>query len=108
MRSLIAQFTSTQRLCSYSPVNSYTETDPVAIAASGVQKFKKERFEVIIVDTSGRHRQESELFEEMKQIDAEVEPDLTIMVLDASIGESEPALDAWLFRTDHGRRAGTE
>ena len=34
----------------------------------GVGKFKKENFEVIIVDTSGRHKQEAELFEEMKQI----------------------------------------
>ena len=66
---------------------SYTETDPVAIAAEGVAKFKKERFEVIIVDTSGRHRQESELFEEMKQIQAAVKPDMTILVLDASIGD---------------------
>jgi signal recognition particle subunit SRP54 len=68
---------------------SYTETDPVAIAAEGVTKFKKERFEVIIVDTSGRHRQESELFEEMKQIQAAVKPDMTILVLDASIGQSD-------------------
>jgi signal recognition particle subunit SRP54 len=65
---------------------SYTETDPVAIAAEGVAKFKKERFEVIIVDTSGRHRQESELFEEMRQIQAAVKPDMTVLVLDASIG----------------------
>jgi signal recognition particle subunit SRP54 len=49
-------------------VCSYTEADPVQVAHQGVQKFKQERFEVIIVDTSGRHRQESELFEEMKQI----------------------------------------
>jgi signal recognition particle subunit SRP54 len=66
---------------------SYTETDPVAIAAQGVAKFKKERFEVIIVDTSGRHKQESELFQEMVQISEAVSPDMTVLVLDASIGE---------------------
>jgi hypothetical protein len=66
---------------------SYTETDPVAIAAEGVAKFKKERFDVIIVDTSGRHRQESELFQEMVQISKAVTPDMTVLVLDASIGE---------------------
>ena len=65
---------------------SYTETDPVSIAAQGVTKFKKERFEVIIVDTSGRHKQESELFEEMVQIGNAVKPDMTVLVLDASIG----------------------
>ncbi|KAI9466317.1 signal recognition particle protein [Lactarius psammicola] len=70
---------------------SYTETDPVAIAAQGVAKFKKEKFEVIIVDTSGRHKQESELFEEMKQIGSAVKPDMTVLVLDASIGQAAEA-----------------
>lgn len=54
---------------------SYTETDPVAIATEGVEKFKNEGFEIIIVDTSGRHKQEVELFEEMKQIAAGVVSD---------------------------------
>lgn len=44
---------------------SYTEVDPVVIAQDGVEMFKKEGFEVIIVDTSGRHKQEESLFEEM-------------------------------------------
>lgn len=47
---------------------SYTEADPVQIALEGVNKFKQDKFEIIIVDTSGRHKQESELFEEMLQI----------------------------------------
>lgn len=59
----------------------------MAIASEGVAKFKKERFDVIIVDTSGRHRQESELFEEMVQIGRAVGPDMTVLVLDASIGK---------------------
>ncbi|BEJ16291.1 hypothetical protein CspHIS471_0508960 [Cutaneotrichosporon sp. HIS471] len=67
---------------------SYTETDPVAIASLGVEKFRKERFDVIIVDTSGRHKQESELFEEMVAISAAVKPSMTVMVLDASIGQA--------------------
>ncbi|KAG9038452.1 Signal recognition particle [Tulasnella sp. JGI-2019a] len=70
---------------------SYTETDPVSIAAQGVVKFKKERFEVIIVDTSGRHKQESELFQEMVQIGEAVKPDMTVLVLDASIGQAAEA-----------------
>lgn len=39
------------------------------------------------MDTSGRHKQESELFEEMVQISDAIKPDMTILVLDASIGE---------------------
>jgi len=38
----------------------------------GVNQFRKELFEIIIVDTSGRHKQETELFDEMKQIEAAV------------------------------------
>ena len=30
---------------------SYTELDPVIIAQDGVDKFKRENFEIIIVDT---------------------------------------------------------
>ncbi|GAA6018757.1 hypothetical protein JCM10207_005568 [Rhodosporidiobolus poonsookiae] len=67
---------------------SYTETDPVAIALSGVQKFRTERFDLIIVDTSGRHVQESELFAEMVQIGAAVQPDLTVLVLDGAMGQA--------------------
>ncbi|KWU43226.1 putative signal recognition particle 54 kDa protein [Rhodotorula sp. JG-1b] len=67
---------------------SYTETDPVAISLQGVQKFRAERFDVIIVDTSGRHRQESELFDEMVQIQEAVEPDMTVLVLDGAIGQA--------------------
>ncbi|KAH9384659.1 hypothetical protein HPB48_026671 [Haemaphysalis longicornis] len=47
---------------------SYTEVDPVVIAQEGVDKFKGEGFEIIVVDTSGRHKQEDSLFEEMLQV----------------------------------------
>ena len=47
---------------------SYVETDPVVIATDGVETFKAEGFEIIIVDTSGRHKQEDSLFEEMLQV----------------------------------------
>lgn len=79
---------------------SYTETDPVSIAKQGVTKFKKERFEVIIVDTSGRHKQESELFEEMVQIGEAVQPNMTVLILDASIGVCNFLLWYRRFLTD--------
>lgn len=42
------------------------------------------------MDTSGRHKQESELFEEMVQIGEAVDPNMTVLVLDASIGKAHP------------------
>ena len=47
---------------------SYTETDPATIAQQGVEKFRTEKKDLIIVDTSGRHKQQEELFEEMRQV----------------------------------------
>ena len=67
------------------------EANPVVVASKGVAAFKKDRFEIIIVDTSGRHRQEADLFDEMVQIQQAVIPDQTIMVLDATIGQQAEA-----------------
>jgi len=67
---------------------SYTETDPAAIAGTGVQRFKEERYDLIIVDTSGRHKQEDALFEEMRQIEEAVQPDCIIFVIDGSVGQA--------------------
>ncbi|XP_055937564.1 signal recognition particle subunit SRP54 [Argiope bruennichi] len=67
---------------------SYTEVDPVVIAQEGVDKFKNENFEIIIVDTSGRHKQEDSLFEEMLQVSNVTNPDNIIFVMDASIGQA--------------------
>merc|ERR1712086_198117 len=67
---------------------SMTEMDPVAIADDGVRKFKEEKMELIIVDTSGRHKQEDSLFEEMAQIEAVVEPNDIIFVMDSTIGQA--------------------
>ena len=39
------------------------------------RKFKEENFEIIIVDTSGRHKQEEALFEEMLQVNNACNPD---------------------------------
>lgn len=64
------------------------EFDPVKIVSDGLAKFKKENFEIIVIDTSGRHKQESELFEEMKQIARVSNPDNVVFVMDASIGQA--------------------
>ena len=73
---------------------SLTQTDPAVVAAEGVARFKKEKFEIIIVDTSGRHKQEADLFEEMVQVQNAIKPDQTIMVLDGTIGQAAEAQSA--------------
>ena len=44
--------------------------------------------DLIIVDTSGRHKQEEALFEEMRQVAAAVNPQHVIFVMDGSIGQA--------------------
>jgi signal recognition particle subunit SRP54 len=70
---------------------SYTEADPVTIVREGLAKFKGDGYEIIIVDTSGRHRQEAALFEEMQEISAAARPDNIIFVMDGSIGQAADA-----------------
>lgn len=67
---------------------SYTETDPVKIAAEGVERFKKEDYDLIIVDTSGRHKQEAALFAEMGQMSDAVNPTDVVFVMDSAIGQA--------------------
>jgi signal recognition particle subunit SRP54 len=54
----------------------------------GVEKFKEDKFEIIVVDTSGRHKQEASLFEEMLQVANAINPDNVVFVMDASIGQA--------------------
>ncbi|CCE86947.1 Piso0_005471 [Millerozyma farinosa CBS 7064] len=82
---------------------SYVETDPVKVAHDGVQKFKQEKFDIIIVDTSGRHKQEQSLFNEMIQISKMIQPTQTIMVMDGSIGQAaESQAKAFKESSDFG------
>ncbi|OMO78549.1 hypothetical protein CCACVL1_14314 [Corchorus capsularis] len=64
------------------------ESDPVKVAVEGVERFKKENCDLIIVDTSGRHKQQAELFEEMRQVSEATKPDLVVFVMDGSIGQA--------------------
>jgi signal recognition particle subunit SRP54 len=73
-------------------VDFYGEPDnknPVKIARNGVKKFSDH--EVVILDTSGRHKEEKSLIVEMQQIAKEVRPQEIILVLDGTIGQQASA-----------------
>ncbi|WP_435118123.1 signal recognition particle protein Srp54 [Halolamina sp. C58] len=59
--------------------------DPVKIARDGLEAT--EDADVHIVDTAGRHALESELIDEIEEIEREVNPDRNLLVLDAAIGQ---------------------
>jgi signal recognition particle subunit SRP54 len=67
---------------------NFDAQDPVAIAKAAVEKFKHEKFNLIIFDISGRHMQEAVLFAEMQELESAIESDEIIFVLDETIGQT--------------------
>ncbi len=61
--------------------------DAVKIAINGVKYFVERGFDIVIIDTAGRHHREDELIREMKDIAEKVKPDEVILVIDAAIGQ---------------------
>jgi signal recognition particle subunit SRP54 len=59
--------------------------DPVRIARDGLEATADA--DVHIVDTAGRHALENDLIAEIEEIDSAVDPDRSLLVLDAAIGQ---------------------
>ncbi len=59
--------------------------DPVKVVAAGLKQFPDK--DIIIVDTSGRHKEEKELIKEMKDLEKNVKPNEIMMVIDGTIGQ---------------------
>lgn len=62
------------------------EKDAVKVVEKGIESLKKVS-DVIIVDTSGRHKLEDDLIKEMKDIFDAVKPDEKLLVIDATTGQ---------------------
>jgi len=62
------------------------EKDAIKVVTAGLDKFKRSA-DVIIVDTSGRHKLEDDLIDEMKAIFKVTKPDEKLLVMDAAMGQ---------------------
>ena len=62
------------------------EKDAVKVVKDGLNKFKRTS-DVIIVDTSGRHKLEDDLIQEMKDIFKATKPEEKFLVMDAAVGQ---------------------
>jgi len=62
------------------------EKDAVKVVKEGLDKFKRSS-DVIIVDTSGRHKLENDLITEMTDIFKATKPDEKLLVMDAAVGQ---------------------
>jgi signal recognition particle subunit SRP54 len=76
--------------CSKINVEVYGEEDnkdAVAIARKGVEHFKDQKLDVVIIDTAGRHKEEEGLLQEMTDMYKVATPDLVLLVIDGTIGQ---------------------
>jgi len=61
------------------------ESDPIKIVSHGLEKFRN--FDLVLIDTAGRHKEEEGLLREMEELSRVVNPDEVMLVLDATIGQ---------------------
>src|ERR671914_662583 len=76
--------------CSKINVEVYGEeknNNAVAIARNGLNYFKDQNLDVIIIDTAGRHKEEEGLLQEMSEMHKAATPDLVLLVIDSTIGQ---------------------
>jgi signal recognition particle subunit SRP54 len=66
--------------------------DAVGIAKRGVEYFVSRGFDIVIVDTAGRHHREEDLLREMREIAENIKPDEVVLVIDAAIGQQAYSL----------------
>jgi len=82
--------TQLKTMCEKSDVEVYGENsneNPSEIVKNGLKHFQKTNLDIILIDTAGRHKQEKDLLDEMKQINKTAYPDLALLVIDGTIGQ---------------------
>ncbi|MEM1885764.1 MAG: signal recognition particle receptor subunit alpha, partial [Candidatus Jordarchaeales archaeon] len=68
----------------FGDVNSKSSVD---VARRGIEFFREKGVDVVIVDTAGRHKNEADLMEEMKEIANAIKPTEIILVVDGTLGQ---------------------
>jgi signal recognition particle subunit SRP54 len=90
---------------------------PLAIAERAVADARRRQFQVLILDTAGRTRLDTDLLDEMRALHAELQPHETLFVVDsmagqdavnvaAAFGEALPLTGVILTKADGDARGG--
>ena len=77
-------------MCEKSNVEVFGEEnnkDSPNIVKNGLKYFEGQPLDVILIDTAGRHKEEQDLLDEMDRINKVSGPDLTLLVIDGTIGQ---------------------
>ena len=64
-----------------------SDADPVEIARQGVERPRSEGINTVIIDTAGRLQIDQEMMAELARIKETVQPDETLLVVDAMTGQ---------------------
>lgn len=64
-----------------------TNSNAIDIVKKGLEHFKIQNIGVIIIDTAGRHKEESSLLDEMREMRNVIHPELVLLVIDGTIGQ---------------------
>jgi signal recognition particle subunit SRP54 len=95
-----------EQLSQYTPVEVFggpEEKNAIKLAKDGVSYFKDKKKDIVIVDTAGRHKEETGLINEMERISKAVNPDEVILVIDGTIGQqAHQQAEAFMEATDIG------
>ncbi|TBR25555.1 MAG: signal recognition particle protein [Candidatus Nitrosotenuis sp.] len=77
-------------MCEKANVEVYGEEnnrDSPAIVRNGLKYFANSNLDIILIDTAGRHKEEKDLLDEMREIGKIADPDLALLVIDGTIGQ---------------------
>lgn len=80
--------------CSKINVEVYGEEsskDAVAIVKNGLEHFKPQNLDILIIDTAGRHKEEAGLLQEMNDMYNVATPDLVLLIIDGTLGQQARA-----------------
>jgi len=67
------------------------EKAPWKIAENGISYLEKEKCNIAIIDTAGRHRNEKDLMDEMRDLAKAIQPDEIVLTVDGTIGQQSMA-----------------
>jgi signal recognition particle subunit SRP54 len=78
-----------QQLGEKNNLNTFIDFDETN-ALKTYKKFKKEldKYDLVLIDTAGRHTLDKELIKEIKELNSEIKPTETILIMPSDIGQS--------------------
>jgi signal recognition particle subunit SRP54 len=78
-----------QQLGQKNNLNTFIDFDETN-ALKTYKKFKKEldKYDLVLIDTAGRHTLDKELIKEIKEVNSEIKPTETILIMPSDIGQS--------------------